>query len=142
MVSALSIPARYRAILLFTTIIGLIGLSTHLHYNDQPFKHQVKQIFSHQRNGGNRQSWYQPWTWSRNSVETLGWKEQEEQVAEMAGVGVDRVEATRRRILDVQAQCMRDEGVWEREYGYVGMSQSGSLVLTPETMQTSQSSNG
>lgn len=58
-------------------------------------------------------------------METLGWKEQEEQIAEMAGVGVDRVEATRRRILDVQAQCMRDEGVWEREYGYVGMSQSG-----------------
>lgn len=127
MVSALNIPARYRALILFITIIAFIGLSTRLHYHDQPFKHQVKQIFYHQnRNGGNRQSWYQPWTWDHGSRTGVpGWKEQEEQVAEKAGVEVDRVAATRRRIMDVQAQCIRDEGIWEREYGYVGLLQCG-----------------
>lgn len=121
MFSALIIPARYRALLLFTSIIVLIGLSAHIHYHDEPFKHQVKHIFSHQiRKGGNRQSWYRPWTWSQTpDAEALDWREQEEQIAESAGVGIDVVEATRRRIVGVQEQCIQDAGIWEREYGYV-----------------------
>lgn len=119
MFSALIILTRYRALLLFTSIIVLIGLSTHLHYHDELFRHHVKQIFSHSiRKGGNRQSWYLPWTWNRTSgSDALGWREQEEQIAESAGVEIELVEATRRRIVGVQEQCIRDASIWEREYG-------------------------
>lgn len=118
------IPARYRAFALLTGIVILVGLLTHLHYRDQAFEHQVKHLLSQGvRNGENGPRWYRPWTWDHASPDDMGfsWKEKEEEVAVLAGVEGDRVEATRKRIMGVQSQCVQDGGIWEREYGYVGV---------------------
>lgn len=112
------IPPRYRSVALLVTIIALIGLFTHIHQTNEPFRHHVQSIFTQRiRKGENGQTWYQSWGWK--PAVTVNLAERMEEVAGKAGTTGDVVEASRERIIGLQAICRRDGDRWEREYGYV-----------------------
>jgi hypothetical protein len=119
MVTAL-IPPRYRAIAFLVTLLGLIGLLTHIHHTHEPFRRHVDSIFTQRiRKGESRQTWWQAWGWKSAVSVSLG--EGIEELAGRAGTTRDVVEATRERILGLQSQCKRDDGRWEHEYGYASL---------------------
>ncbi|KAJ9117453.1 hypothetical protein QFC22_004303 [Naganishia vaughanmartiniae] len=115
-----SIPSRYRTVAIIIFLVALFSLFVHFQYDRDRYGQRFSRIFTNDsQQEGTGKTWYQPWTWpsAEPDQKDVIWGEVDEEMAVKAGVDVEAVQGTRRRIIGMQEQCRRDKRIWEREYG-------------------------